>query len=75
MINMYNIKHKTWEGKTSVCFFHFFIDGPSDLPDDPMYFSTEADKYKIAPGSIAIDVTNKCIYTYTSAGTWTNWSN
>ena len=71
MIQIYNNKHLTWEGTTSINHYELFADTVSDLPSDPYYFSSpDKGSYKMAQGSIAwvIDVSE--IYMLDSGGTW-----
>lgn len=71
MIQIYNNKHLTWDGTTSINHYELFADTVADLPSDPYYFSSpEKGSYKIAQGSIAwvIDVSE--IYMLDSEGTW-----
>ena len=71
MIQIYNNKHLTWDGTTSINHYELFADTVSDLPSDPYYFSSpDKGSYKMAQGSIAwvIDVSE--IYMLDSGGTW-----
>lgn len=71
MIQIYNNKHLTWDGTTSINHYELFADTVTDLPSDPYYFSSpDGGRYKMAQGSIAwvIDVSE--IYMLDSEGTW-----
>lgn len=71
MIQIYNNKHLTWDGTTSINHYELFADTVTDLPSDPYYFSSpDKGNYKMAQGSIAwvIDVSE--IYMLDSGGTW-----
>lgn len=71
MIQIYNNKHLTWDGTTSINHYELFADTVTDLPSDPYYFSSpDKGSYKMAQGSIAwvIDVSE--IYMLDSGGTW-----
>ena len=71
MIQIYNNKHLTWDGTTSINHYELFADTVTDLPSDPYYFSSpDKSSYKMAQGSIAwvIDVSE--IYMLDSGGTW-----
>lgn len=70
MITVYNIKHLTWEGQTSVCHYELFVDQVSDLPNDVYYFSSDKGRYKIAQGSVAWVVTTHEFYMMDSSGNW-----
>ena len=71
MIQIYNNKHLTWDGTTSINHYELFADTVTDLPSDPYCFSSpDKGNYKMAQGSIAwvIDVSE--IYMLDSDGTW-----
>ena len=71
MIQIYNNKHLTWDGTTSINHYELFADTVTDLPSDPYCFSSpDKGNYKMAQGSIAwvIDVSE--IYMLDSEGTW-----
>ena len=70
MITIYKRTHLRWEGPVSLSYFEFFMDSVSDLPSDVYYFSSENDKYKIAQGSLAYDISTSGMYMMDSTGTW-----
>lgn len=70
MLTVYKRIHMGWEGNTAIDFFELFIDSDADLPADVYYFSTESNRYKIAQGSLAYDITNSDMYMMKSDGTW-----
>ena len=53
MIQIYNNKHLTWDGTTSINHYELFADTVTDLPSDPYYFSSpDKGSYKMAQGAI-----------------------
>lgn len=68
--SVYRRQHMTWLGETSLSWFAIFIDTASDLPNDPYYFSTDTDKYKIAQGSLAYDISTTDMYMFNSSNAW-----
>lgn len=71
MISIYNCKHLTWLGQTSVAHYEFFADDVSDLPTTPE--SIEAligPNHKIAQGSITWVISSATPYMYDSEGNW-----
>lgn len=70
MLTVYNNKHLTWMGNTSINHYEMFIDSPADLPNNPYYFSTDKDSYKIAQGSLAWDISAGEMYMMNSSGAW-----
>lgn len=72
MLSVFNSKHLRWEddNTTSVDYFEFFMDSATDdLPSSQDYY-IGVEKYKIAQGSLAYDISTGDMYMLKSDGTW-----
>lgn len=69
MIEVFNRKHLRWDGETAIDYFEIFIGSSSELPAVD-YFSDAVSKYKIAMGSLALDVSTGDLYQMQSNDTW-----
>lgn len=71
MLSVFNSKHLRWEddNTTSVDYFEFFMDDATDLPSSQDYY-IGVEKYKIAQGSLAYDISTGGMYMLKSDGTW-----
>lgn len=69
MIEIFNRKHLRWEGDTAIDYFELFVGSKDDLPAVDA-FSNSSGKYRIAMGSLAMDVSTGDIYQMQANETW-----
>ena len=73
MLSIYNTKHITWSGTTSINYYELFADTTSDIPSDLYIFSSpEKGQYKISQGSLCYVIATGDMYMVNSEGTWIN---
>ena len=70
MLSIYNTKHITWNGTTSINYYELFADTVDDIPDDLYAFSSDKGQYKISQGSLCYVITESKLYMMDSEGNW-----